>query len=74
MPADVVRNGRASIAAAIFVLAGTISSAHAQDRPQAPEPSETALQKSLKRVPPPDQGGGFHFTKHLAVVFGGIKP
>jgi len=35
---------------------------------------ETVLQKSLKHVPPPDQAGGFHFTKHLAVVFGGIKP
>ncbi|HEX4565674.1 MAG TPA: hypothetical protein VH138_03540 [Vicinamibacterales bacterium] len=74
MPANVVRNSRASIVLAIFVLASTISSAHAQDRSQPSERSETVLQKALKRVPPPDQGSGFHFTKHLAVVFGGIKP
>jgi hypothetical protein len=72
--ADVVRNSRASIGVAIFLLASTIPSAQAQDRSQASEGSETVLQKAVKHVPPPDQGGGFHFTKHLAVVFGGIKP
>jgi len=72
--ADVVRNSRASIGVAIFVVASTILSAQAQDRSPASEGSETVLQKAVKHVPPPDQGGGFHFTKHLAVVFGGIKP
>lgn len=68
-----VRNSRGLTAAAVFVVAGTLSSAYAQEG-RAQETQETLLQKSLKRVPPPDRGGGFHFTKHLAVVFGGIKP
>jgi len=67
----VLRNSRVSIAAGIlFVIARTVSSVSAQDT----STRETIVQKSLKRVPPPDQGGGFHFTTHLAVVFGGIKP
>ena len=38
-------------------------------RSTAEEP--TTMKDRLKR--PPDQGGGLHFTKHFAVVFGGIK-
>jgi hypothetical protein len=47
---------------------------YAQESSQKSEQSETRLQKLLKRVPRADEGGGFHFTRHLAVVFGGIKP
>jgi hypothetical protein len=55
----------------MVVIAAT--TLHAQGQPAAVR-SDTGVQKILKRVPPPDQGSGFHFTKHLAVVFGGIKP
>jgi hypothetical protein len=69
----VVRNSRALIAVlCTFVI--SVTTAHAQDRSPQPEGSETSFQRYLKRVPPPDQGSGFHFTKHLALVFGGIKP
>ena len=70
MAADVGVNSRACIAITFLVLGCTISSARAQES----QAQETIVQKSVKRVPPPDQGGGFHFTRHLAVVFGGIKP
>lgn len=66
-------NRRGSFAAAavtiIFVLAA--GPAWAQ---QDAEASPSGIQKLFKRVPSPDQGGGFHLKKHLAVVFGGIKP
>lgn len=70
MPADVCRNSRAWSAAFTVILACTMSSARAQDT----HAQENVLQKSLKRVPKPDQGGGFHVTRHLSAVFGGIKP
>ena len=69
-----VRNSRALAVAIAFVIAHSISFVSAQEGSQTSEQSETRLQKLLKRVPRADQGGGFHFTQHLAVVFGGIKP
>lgn len=68
----VVRNCRAAFAALCTVVIA-VTALHAQDQSGAAQ-SDTGMQKMLKRVPPPDQGGGFHFTKYLAVVFGGIKP
>lgn len=35
--------------------------------------SDTRIQQLLERYQP-DQGGGIHFSRHLAVVFGDIKP
>jgi hypothetical protein len=35
--------------------------------------STSAVDRYLRYIPDIDQGGGFHFTKHLAVVFGDIK-
>lgn len=52
----------------LHTLAGAMTVVRAQ------EPQPSALQRYWKYVPQPDQGGGFHFLKHLAVVFGGIKP
>jgi hypothetical protein len=57
-----------------FVLTSTASSVRAQDQSTSVGWLEAKLQKLRKRVPPPDQGGGIHFAKHFAVVFGGIKP
>jgi hypothetical protein len=76
----VVCYGRAAFAALLAVASA--SGVRAQDRqPPTPPPAveqppeeESVMQKYLGRIPEPDQGGGFHFAKHLAVVFGGIKP
>ena len=41
---------------------------------QAPDPQPPATEKSRwRRDVRVDQGGGLHFTKHFAIVFGGIK-
>jgi hypothetical protein len=65
---------------AAFLSLGSVAALWAQDgRAPAPDPAaatkqEGTLEQYLKRVPEPDQGGGLHLTKHLAVVFGDIKP
>jgi hypothetical protein len=52
---------------------GCARTAFAQ-QPAPPADPETPPTTLLERVKePPDQGGGFHVTKHFAVVFGGIK-
>jgi hypothetical protein len=65
------RRGSFAAAAVAIVCALTPGSARAQ---QDTESNPSGIQKLFKRVQPPDQGGGFHFKKHLAMVFGGIKP
>jgi hypothetical protein len=74
----VVRNSR--VFAAGVVLVANVLAVSAQDRqlPATPSqeqaPEETGLRRLVKHPPELDQGGGLHFTKHFAVVFGGIKP
>ncbi len=55
-----------------IAIAGSARAVFAQAAPAAPDPpaEPTTL---LDRMKEPDQGGGFHLTKHFAVVFGGIK-
>jgi hypothetical protein len=45
-----------------------------QSAQPAPPTNQPADPTFLERIKEPDQGGGVHFTKHFAVVFGGIKP
>jgi hypothetical protein len=75
------RNCRAYFAA-LTILFACAPVLRAQDR-QAPDPAppsptaqeqERGLRKYMNHPPEMDQGGGLHFTKHWAVVFGGIKP
>jgi hypothetical protein len=57
----------------VALVLGSTASAFAQAKPVAaadPPPEPATL---LDRIKEPDQGGGLHFTKHWAVVFGGIK-
>ena len=61
-----------AVTLAALVL-GSTASAFAQAKPVAaadPPPEPATL---LDRIKEPDQGGGLHFTKHWAIVFGGIK-
>jgi hypothetical protein len=58
----------------VWVLAWTAVPAMAFDDPQPPDPQPAPAKKSkIPRDIKVDQGGGIHFTKHFAVVFGGIK-
>jgi hypothetical protein len=41
--------------------------------PQEPPPKDPSSKVALAKRFKVDQGGGFHFSKHFAVVFGGIK-
>lgn len=41
-------------------------------QPASPEPEPSALSSALTQIKV-DQAGGFHVTRHFAVVFGGIK-
>jgi surface antigen Omp85-like protein len=56
----------------LFVIAsaGTTFAQAPAPVPAAPLEEPTTR---LDRLKEPDQGGGLHFTKHLAIVFGGIK-
>ena len=73
-------NSRACFAAlTVFLACAPVL--RAQDR-QAADPApaapaaqneERGLRKYMTHPPEMDQGGGLHFTKHWAVVFGGIK-
>jgi len=54
----------------LFLVIGLARAAFAQATPASPPKEPTTL---LERMKEPDQGGGFHFTKNLAIVFGGIK-
>jgi hypothetical protein len=57
----------------VALVLGSATSVFAQAKPVAaadPPPEPATL---LNRIKEPDQGGGLHFTKHWAVVFGGIK-
>lgn len=72
-------NGRVLIV--IVALVASASSAYGQDRqPPAPAPAQkddaadSGFRKYLKHFLDADQGGGFHVNRHLAAVFGGIKP
>jgi hypothetical protein len=66
-------------AARLFmVLVGvlwSVSAALAQAQQSAADTQAQQNQPNsfLERFKQPDQGGGFHVTEHLAVVFGGIK-
>jgi hypothetical protein len=54
----------------VVVIGPALAFAGQQPDPQAPAaPPKSKLPRDIKV----DQGGGLHFTKHLAVVFGGIK-
>jgi hypothetical protein len=60
----------------LILIGGGARAAFAQAsppaQPAAPDPPKepTSL---LERLKEPDQGGGLHFTKHWAIVLGGIK-
>ncbi len=54
----------------VIASAGTTFAQAPTPAPAAPPAEPTTL---LDRLKEPDQGGGLHFTKHLAIVFGGIK-
>jgi hypothetical protein len=57
----------------LLLVVGWAPAAFAQATPASaasPAKEPTTL---LERIKEPDQGGGFHFTKNLAIVFGGIK-
>jgi hypothetical protein len=54
----------------LLLVVGSTRAAFAQATPASPPKEPTTL---LDRMKQPDQGGGFHFTKNLAIVFGGIK-
>src|SRR5262245_7033872 len=57
---------------AVLVSASAAAAQSQQTPPDTPKAGEEP--KTLfDRMKTPDQGGGFHFTEHLAVVFGGIK-
>ena len=57
--------------AVILLVMGWATRASGQATPPpAPAQEPTTLKERMKE---PDQGGGLHFTKHWAVVFGGIK-
>jgi len=60
----------------VALVLGSTASAFAQATSAAPAPAPgppPAKMKLLDRIKEPDQGGGLHFTKHWAIVFGGIK-
>ncbi|HEX9366421.1 MAG TPA: hypothetical protein VF921_07330 [Vicinamibacterales bacterium] len=63
--------------AALFLLgtAGATTAFAQQPAPVQGPPTEPASLKErlMKRLQEPDQGGGLHFTKHVAVVFGDVK-
>lgn len=55
-----------------LVLVPDATTAQPSEPPAAPAQEEAA--PTLKqRLMDPDQGGGFHFTEHFGVAFGGIK-
>jgi hypothetical protein len=56
----------------LLLVIGFAAPVFAQAKPAPAEQPEEA-KKLLDRLKEPDQGGGVHLTKHLAVVFGGIK-
>jgi hypothetical protein len=65
-----------TVRASVFLLLIGCASAALAQPPREPAQVQEAPQEptSLKdRLKEPDQGGGFHLTKHFAVVFGGIK-
>jgi hypothetical protein len=57
----------------LLLVLGFARPVFAQAKPPAPPPPPEEPQTLLERLREPDQGGGFHFTKNLAIVFGGIK-
>ena len=56
-------------AAVLLLIGATTAAAQPAGAPEAPKEPQTFLD----RVKDPDQGGGFHLTKHFAIVAGGIK-
>jgi hypothetical protein len=74
-------NGRACLGAlTLFLVCAPVLYAEDRQPPDPPPPApsteqeESGLRKYMKHPPEMDQGGGLHFSKHWAVVFGGIKP
>lgn len=71
----IARSSRVIRTAALVVCAlltmFTQDTASAQDAPSS-KPAQEAVSAIVARIKV-DQGGGFHLTRHLAVVFGGIK-
>jgi hypothetical protein len=59
--------------AVVLLGIGCASPAFAQQPAPAADPAKEP-ETLRERIMQPDQGGGVHFTKHFALVFGGIKP
>jgi hypothetical protein len=54
--------------------AGPAAAQSSDSRAGAQQPADDSKVQQLLQRYEPDEGGGIHFTKHLAVVFGDIKP
>jgi hypothetical protein len=53
---------------------GCAVTVYAQPPAPSDDPPATFLDRIIARAKqPPDQGGGIHLSKHIAVVFGGVK-
>ena len=61
-----------TLVSVLVFMAGPVVAAEDQEPPD-PQPAAPAKKSRLPRDIKVDQGGGLHFTKHFAVVFGGIK-
>jgi hypothetical protein len=79
MPAVVIRSRQLWLVVCLAVVAARVSAqgiqpvgGNAQSVP-LDDDSQHGIERFLKRIPEPDRGGGVHFTKHFAVVFGDIK-
>jgi outer membrane protein assembly factor BamA len=58
-------------AAILLLIGATTGAAQPAQAPDTERPEKPPT--LLERVKEPDQGGGFHLTKHFAIVTGGIK-
>lgn len=57
----------------LALVIGSARAAFAQAAPAVPPDPPKEPTTLLERIKEPDQGGGLHFTKHWAIVLGGIK-
>ena len=57
----------------ILLVVGWARAVFAQATPATPANPPKEPTSLLNRLKEPDQGGGFHLTRNLAIVFGGIK-
>jgi hypothetical protein len=62
-----------AMGSATTALAQQPAPAPAPTPAQAPAPAPATKPSLIDRIKEPDQGGGFHFTKHWAIAVGGIK-